>query len=61
MPVQTDQFWASPADKIALQNPCCIFLKDVAKSKHLKIVLSGTLNCDSSISPCFEYTEDGTT
>ena len=36
-------------------------MKDVAKSKHLKIVLSGTLTCDGSISPCFECREDGTT
>ena len=36
--VQIDQFWASPENKIALQKLCCIFLKDMAKSKHLKIV-----------------------
>ena len=32
----------------------------MAKSKHLKIVLNGTLSCDGSLSPCFEYKEDGT-
>ena len=58
--VQIDRFWESPANKIALHKLCCIFLKDVAKSKHVKIVLSGTLNCDGSIFPCFEYREDGT-
>ena len=58
--VQIDQFWASPANKIAIQKLCCIFLRDVVKSKHVKIVLSGTLNCDGTISPCFEYREDGT-
>ena len=61
IPVQIDQFWASPASKTLLQKLCCIFLKDVAKSSHLKIVLSGTINCDGSISPCFERREDGTT
>ena len=54
VPVQIDQFWTSPTNKIALQKLCSIFLKDVAKSKHLKIVLSGTLNFDGSISPWFE-------
>ena len=57
IPVQIDQFWASPASKTLLQKLCCIFLKNVAKSSHLKIVLSG----DGSISPCFERREDGTT
>ena len=61
IPAQIDRFWASPANKIAIQKLCSIFLKDVAKSKHLKIVLSGILNYDGSISPCFEYREDGTT
>ena len=61
IPVQIDRFWASPANKIALQKLCSIFLKDAVKSKHLKIVLSSTLNCDGSISPCFEYREDVTT
>ena len=32
-----------------------------AKLKHLKIVLSDTLNCNGSISPCFQYREDGIT
>ena len=61
IPVQIDEFWASPANKTLLQKLCCIFLKDVAKSSHLKIVLSGTINCAGSISPCFECREDGTT
>ena len=36
-------------------------MKDAAKSKYLKIVLSGTLSCDGNIYPCFEYREDGKT
>ena len=36
--VQIDRFWASPTNKIALKKLCTIFLKDVAKSRHLKIV-----------------------
>ena len=59
IPVEIDQLRASPA-KLPFQN-CCIFLKDVAKSKHLKTVLSATLNCDGSVSPCFEYRKNGAT
>ena len=57
IPVQIDRFWANPANNIALQKLCFknSFLKDVAKSKHSKIILSGSLNCDGCISPCFEY------
>ena len=36
-------------------------MKDAAKSKYLKIVLSGTLSCDGNIYLCFEYREDGKT
>ena len=42
VPVQINRIWASPANKIALQKLCSIFLTDVEESKHLKI--SSTLN-----------------
>ena len=48
--VQIDRLWASPVNKISLQKLCYIFLKDDTESKHLKIVLTGTMNCDGSIS-----------
>ena len=53
--------WPWAANKMSQQKLCCIFLKNVTNSKHLKIVLSGTLNCDGIMSPCFECREDETT
>ena len=54
--VQINWFWARPANKIALQKLCCIFLKDETQSKNLKAVLP--LNCDGSISPWFKYRKE---
>ena len=53
---QIDQFWASLSNKIAIRKLCWIFLKDVAKSKHLRQVTHWILMAE-----CFEYREDGTT
>ena len=58
--IQLDSFWACSANKVALQKLCGIFLKGVAKSKHLKVVLGSTMNCDHNISPCCESKADGT-
>ena len=59
IPAQTDRFWACAVNKEALQILCHDFLKELAKSKNITIVLSVFVRNDIIEIKCIECKPNG--
>lgn len=59
IPVQTERFWACPANKESLQSVCQDFLENIAKKKKINVVPSGSVRNYNSIVKCIECALNG--